>query len=310
MKKETELVIIGAGIAGVSAAVYAKRCGLDFLIVEPGAVGGQILSMEGVDNYVGLGIGLKGKDLAANLTKTLEDLEIAVTAEEVTKIEVESKKVTVYTDNNIYSAQAVIIATGASFRKLGVRGEAEFLGKGVSYCAVCDGFFFKDKEVAVVGGGNTALEEALYLSEITRKVTLIHRRDQFRALDYLQKKVIERKNIEVIFNTIVKEIKGDSIVRETVVENVQSGQSSTLTVDGIFAAIGIIPNTGFLNNTISADNEGFILTDQQMKSSLDFIWAAGDCRKRPLKQLVTAASEGAIAAISVYKYLKGQYISA
>lgn len=309
MKKTTELAIIGAGIAGVSAAIYAKRCGLDFLIFEPGAIGGQLLFMEGIDNYVGLGLGAKGRDLAVKLEETLSGLEIGVTAEEITGVEKDLEGVNLRSSGGDCRAKAVIIASGASFRKLGVKGEAEFSGKGVSYCAVCDGFFFKNKDVAVVGGGNTAVEEALYLSEITRKVTLIHRRDKLRALDYLQKRIFEKNNVEVVFNSIIKEIKGGEALKEVVIENTETALSRSLEISGLFAAVGIIPGTKFLNNIVAADDEGFILTDERMKSSCDFIFAAGDCRKRPLKQLITAASEGAIAAVSAYKRLKGSYIS-
>ena len=309
MNERAELIIIGAGIAGVSAAIYAKRSGLDALLFESKAVGGQLLFMEDIDNYVGLGLGVKGRDLAFELSKTLKELSIPVINEEIRNINLENGVLKASTADGDYYAKSLIIATGASFRKLGVNGEAEFLGKGVSYCAVCDGFFFKNKEVAVVGGGNSALEEALYLSEIAKKVTLIHRRDKLRALDYLQKQLFEKSNIEVVYNSTINEMKGSQLLKEIVLEDKESKNKSSIKVDGLFVAIGIEPNTTTSKDIVSCDEAGFIIADGNMQTSCNFIWTAGDCRKRPLRQLITAASEGAIAAMSAYKYLKGHYIS-
>ena len=309
MRKEIELAIIGAGIAGVAASVYAKRAGLEFSIFEAKGVGGQLLLMEGIDNYIGLETGTKGRELAKNLIKSLKDLEIDIINQEILKVELEEKKVILYTPECIYSAKGLVIATGANFAKLGFKGEAKFLGKGISYCAVCDGFFFKGRDVVVVGGGNTAVEEALYLAEIADKVTLIHRRDELRAMEYLKKQLLAKDNIKVIFDSVVKEAKGSNLLKEVVIENVKDGRSQTLATAGLFVAIGIKPNTEIFKDIVSQENKGFIVTDGKMQSSVDFIWACGVCRQRPLKQLITAASEGAIAALSAYKYLKGHYIS-
>jgi len=308
MKKEIELAIIGAGIAGVAAAVYAKRAGLEFSIFEAKGVGGQLLLMEDIDNYVGLKTGTKGRELAQNLTKTLEELKIDITSQEISKVELGGKKAILHTSECVYSAKGAIIATGANFAKLGFKGEAEFFGRGVSYCAVCDGFFFKGKDVVVVGGGNTAVEEALYLAEISKKVTLVHRRNELRAMEYLKKQLLGRDNIQVIFDSVVEEAKGDDFLKEVVIKSTKDGKSQTLAAAGLFVAIGIKPNTGMFKDIVSQE-KGFVVTDEEMQSSVDFIWACGDCRKRPLKQLITAASEGAIAALSAYKYLKGHYIS-
>lgn len=309
MKKEVELAIIGGGIAGVAAAVYAKRSGLDFCLFEPQAIGGQLMFMESIDNYIGLSLGTKGRDLAATLNKTLNDLDIEVINKRINEITLEGKNIKLSLADSQILAKAAIIATGASFKKLGAKGEDEFCGKGVSYCAVCDGFFFKKKTVAVVGGGNTAAEEALYLSDIADKVILIHRRDKLRALDYLQKEIFEKPNIEVLFSSVVKEIKGDDFLKELVMENTQNNQISSLAVNGLFVAIGVKPNAEVFKSIVSVDEGGFILCDEGMQTSCESIWAAGDCRKRPLRQLITAASEGAIATMSAYKYLKGHYIS-
>lgn len=309
MNSQTDIIIIGAGIAGVSCGVYAKRAGLNPLIFEPGVIGGQLLLMECVDNYVGVPLKTKGRDLAQTLEDTVRDLDIAIVREQIVRIKPDQKEIIVYTQKNQCSAPALVVATGASFKKIDVKGEEQFIGRGVSYCAVCDGFFFRGKTVAVVGGGNTAVEEALYLSDICRKVYLIHRRDTLRAMEYLQKDVFRKENIEVLFNHTIKEIKGGDFVREIILENVLDKTDRVVAVDGLFVSIGIRPNTDIVKGIMTLDESGFILTDNQMKTSCERIWTCGDCRKRPLKQLITAASEGAISAISVYKYLKGQYIS-
>ena len=309
MKNIKELIIVGAGIAGVSAAVYAKRSGLDFLIFEPSAVGGQLLSMQAIDNYVGLGLEAKASQMAENLAQTLKDLDIHPVNEKVAKISHQDEILNIDTDKGIYQAKVVIAATGASFTRLGLEQEAEFTGKGISYCAVCDGFFFKGKDVAVVGGGNTAVEEALYLSQIARKVTLVHRRDKLRALEYLQKQLLAKDNVEIIYNSVVVKPQGQQFLESVLIEDVLTKKQRRLDLNGLFIAIGISPATEVFKELVSLDDKGFIITDEEMKSSLDLIWACGDCRRRPLKQLITAASEGAVAAISVYKYLKGYYIS-
>jgi thioredoxin reductase (NADPH) len=310
MKEDFELAIIGAGIAGVSAAIYAKRAGLKFSIFEPKAIGGQLLLMETVDNYTGINLGTKAQALAASLSGSLSQLAIEPVSEEVLKIEQNSRGVRLFTQENKYCGAGLIVATGASFKRLAINKEEEFTGKGVSYCAVCDGFFFRNKTVAVIGGGNTAAEEALYLSNICKKVYLIHRKPKLRSIEYLQKEIFLRKNIEVIFDSAVKEINGTDFLESITIENIVTKKISGLNINGLFIAIGVKPNTELFKDIIRLDEGGFILTNEAMKTSLDFIWAAGDCRQRPLRQLITASSEGAIAAVSAYKYLKGGYISA
>jgi len=310
MKEVKDLIIVGAGIAGVSAAIYAKRSGLDFLIFEPGAVGGQLNFMQSIDNYAGVGLGLRGSQMAQNLEETLKDLEIEVVREEIKQASIFKGGVSLNSESNSYKVKTVIVASGASFRKLGLAKEDKFIGKGISYCAVCDGFFFKGKDVAVVGGGNTAVEEALYLSDLAAKVTLIHRRDKLRSLDYLQKQLLTKDNIDIVYNSVVIEPKGKELLEGIIIEDTLTKKRRSIALQGLFVAIGISPASGVFKNLVSQDESGFIITDQEMKSSCDSIWACGDCRKRPLKQLITAASEGAIASLSAYKYLKGHYISA
>ncbi|MDD5583617.1 MAG: FAD-dependent oxidoreductase [Candidatus Omnitrophica bacterium] len=309
MNSAIDLIVMGGGIAGVSAAMYAKRAGLKAVIFEPGVIGGQLLFMENVDNFPGVAMGTKGRDFALRLEQTLRDFEIKVNREAIREIRLQKNGVEVVGNDSAYAASGLIVATGASFKKLGLNNEERLLGRGVSYCAICDGFFFKNKDVAVVGGGNSAVEEALYLANLCRKVTLIHRKSSLRALDYLQEEIRTLPNVEIIFNSTIKEIKGGDFLEQIVIENVTEGRTQTLRCNGMFIAIGVSPNTELLKNIVSADENGFITTNEEMKTSCDYIWSCGDCRKRPLRQLITAASEGAIAAVSAYKHIKGHYIS-
>ena len=311
MINNQKVAVLGAGIAGVSAAVYLKRAGLDFTLFEPKAVGGQLLFIDQVDNYVGLPLRTKGRELAKNLSDTLAQLNIKVAGEEIEAIKVtKDNKIEIDYSSGKASFDGLICASGAAFKTLGIKGESEFLGRGVSYCAICDGYFFKGKEVAVVGGGNTAVEEALYLSNIAKKVYLVHRRDGLRAMDYLQQEVRVQKNIELVFDHVVEEITGDNLVGALTVKNIKDNRVRQIKLNGVFVAIGVKPATDLLKGVINLDENGFILTDEEMKTSCDFIWACGDCRKRPLRQLITAAAEGAIASISACRHLKGSYISA
>lgn len=304
-----DLAIIGGGIAGASCAIYAKRAGLNCALFERGLIGGQLLYTEYIDNYIGLPPRYKGGGLTQNLNEALGQLKVEIIPQEVTRIELHDYIVELGSQSESWKMPALVIATGASFKKLGLKGEEEFIGKGISYCAICDGFFFRDKVVAVVGGGNTALEEALYLSNLCQKVFLIHRRGRLRAIDYLQQEVAKKQNIELVLESVVKEIKGDQILNAVILENTKNQKETFLNLSGLFIAIGLKPNTDIFRDVITLDENGFILTDEEMKTSAQCIWACGDCRKRPLRQLITAAAEGAIAAISVYRYLKGSYIS-
>jgi thioredoxin reductase (NADPH) len=306
---ELQLAIIGGGIAGITAAIYAKRAGLNPVVFESSAVGGQILWIDKIDNYPGIGVGSKGYELVESLNAAVKELNISIYQEKITEVKKNADKFSLAAENQQYHADAVIIATGASFKRLNVAGEASLVGKGVSWCAVCDGFFFRNKQVAVIGGGNTAVEEALYLSSLAQKVYLIHRRDKLRALDYLQKRITETNNIKILWNKEVEQIKGDDFVEGLQLKTTGSDKREDIDVNAVFIAIGVKPNTGIVNNLIDLDQKGFILTDKNMSSSLKGLFACGDCRQRPIRQLVTAASEGAIAAVSVYRYLRGNYIS-
>ncbi|MFH1768974.1 MAG: FAD-dependent oxidoreductase [Candidatus Omnitrophota bacterium] len=305
--KTVELAIIGGGIAGISCAVYAKRAGLSPVIFERSSLGGQLLYIDSIDNYPGVALNTKGAGLLKTLTDTVRELNVEVVETEIKSLKVAAGRPVVLTESGDHESAAAVIATGAVFSKLGVEGEEEFTGKGVSWCAVCDGYFFKNKTAAVVGGGNTAAEDAIYLSSLCKKVYLIHRRDQLRALDYLQKELFAKDNIEVILNSRIKAIEGGRFLEAIILES--DKKESTLSVNGLFIAVGVKPNTELCRGVIDMDEGGFIVTDQVMKTSRDYFYACGDCRRRPLRQLVTAAAEGATAALSAYQRLRGSYVS-
>lgn len=308
--KTTPLSIIGGGIAGISAAIYAQRAGLECVLFESKGIGGQIAYMATVENYAGIAPGTPALELTKKLTQSLEALAIKPIFEEITALRKESGNYIITAGEHTYASTGVIVATGASHKKLNVSGENEFAGKGVSYCAVCDGFFFRNKDVAVIGGGNTAVEEALYLSTLCRKVYLIHRRDSLRAMEYLQAQIQAKQNIEIIFSSTLETISGSENVQHITVKSVSENTVRTVAVQGVFVAIGVQPATELFKAILPLTEDGFIITDEHMRIASEAMWACGDCRNRPLRQLITAASEGAIAALSAYKQLKGGLISA
>jgi len=299
----SDLIIIGGGIAGITAAIYAKRSGLDFILLEDKIAAGQINYIDRIDNYPGVKPGISGAEFSAQLTDQLSDLEITIENEKVESIEKDSGNFNIQTSGKKLSAKTIIIATGAYPQNLGLEQENEFKGKGVSYCAVCDGFFYRNKTIAVVGGGNSACEEALYLSNIAKKVYLIHRRDKLRAFDYLANLVINKNNIEMLWNSIISDLKGNQTLEKIVVTNTLTQKETSIDAQGLFVAIGYKPNTEIFKNIINLDDNGFIITDQKMKTSTKGIFACGDCIKKDLRQLITSAAEGALAAISAYSYL-------
>ncbi len=307
--EKKDVAIIGAGIAGIAAAVYTHRAGLSCVLFEKQIPGGQLGFIGNLDNYIGMVPGSTGADLNENLAETLKKLAITPVPREITGIEAGDEAMTVISSEGKSLFGTVIIATGARWKKLGVAGEDVFLGKGVSYCAVCDGFFFKNKDVCVIGGGNSAVEEALYLAKICRKVYLIHRRDSLRALDYLQKELFAAENIKVLFESRLDTISGEASVSKIEVKDNQ-GLVHSLSVGGVFIAIGMEPATSAFSSYLACDEKGFIRTDETMMTSQKGVFACGDCRKRPLRQLITAAGEGAVAAMTAYRYLRGNYISA
>lgn len=290
-----DVIIIGAGPSGLTAALYCGRADLKTLILESAGAGGQLNYIYEIDNYPGF-FG-KGTELAEKFRGQALKFGGVFSTERVLEINsLQDGTKSVKTRKNEYRAKAVIIATGATPRSLGAVGEKEFIGRGVSYCATCDGAFFKDKTVSVVGGGNTAFQDALYLSKFCRAVYLIHRRDSFRASAYLVSKVKSNSKIILRTNEVVEEIKGEIMVNSLVLKNTVTSAPSAIDTSAVFIAAGRIPNSDFAKNILTLDKDGYILTDENMQTSVDGIYAVGDVRKTPLRQIITAAADGAVAA--------------
>jgi len=300
-----DTVIVGGGPAGLTAGIYAARSGLKTIILEEKVFGGQIVFSADLENYPGFPEGISGMDIIDKFLEQAKKFEAEISYEGVEKIENDTScKRVILKNKSCITAKTVILATGASADRLGCPGEAKFMGKGVSYCATCDGAFFKGKTVAVVGGGDSALEEALYLANLVKKIYLIHRRDQFRAVKLLQDRVKKNKKIEIVFDSVVKEILGDKFVKGALIENVKTKQQSRLDIDGIFIYIGQTPNSKFVADLIQTDEYGYIITNEEMETNIPGIFAAGDVRKKSLRQVITACADGAIAASNAQKYIE------
>ena len=308
-----DLIIVGSGPAGLSAAVYAKRAGLKMIIIEKNPVsGGQIIDTYEVDNYLGIP-GVNGFDLGMKFREHADKLGAEFVDATVSSIEVieagSDTKAPVYkvvTDNGEFESNTVILATGAHHSKLEISGEEEFIGKGVSYCATCDGAFYRGKVTAVNGGGDVAVEDAIFLSRFCSKVYLIHRRDELRATKILQEELFGLENVEVIWDSVVKEIKGEDKVNQLVIENVKTKEVSNVDVDGIFVAIGIRPSTDLVDGFVELDGQGYVVAGEDGATSVPGIFVAGDSRKKRLRQIVTAVADGANAVTAVQDFLVGK----
>ena len=303
-----DVIIIGAGVAGMTAAIYARRAGKTVLVLEGGIYGGQIVNTFNIQNWPGEP-GVSGVDLSKKIYHQMHDLGVEIEMDEVLSVEKTSDgdEFTVKTEDEKYSAGAIILAVGTEDKKLGLKGEAKFIGRGVSYCATCDGAFYKSKNVAVIGGGNTAFYDALYLADIVEKVYLVHRRDEFRADASLVEKVRMKKNVEFALGYVPEEILGDKKV--TGIDLTPSGKVKTVTkkmeleVDGVFVAVGKKPKTEKFNDLVELDSEDYIVADESCQTSCAGVFTAGDCRTKTIRQLVTAAGDGAVAAEAAVKYL-------
>lgn len=304
-EKIFDLIILGGGPAGLNAALYAKRGGIDVAIVDTSSVGGQPVNYLEIENYLGFPT-IQGWELAEKFEQHIDKFNIQkFQNEEIQNVDLISTIKTVQTLKNKYLAKTIIIATGASPKKLGIRGEDEYIGKGVSYCAVCDGAFYKNKTVVVIGGGNAAVEEGIYLTKFAEKVYIMHRRDELRADKIIQERAFDNEKIEFIFDSVPLEIVGDDKkVNLIQYKNVKTGEIKTLNVDGVFPYIGFSPNTEFFNAQLVQDEFGFIRVDENMRTSEVGVFAAGDVRRTPLRQVITAVADGAVAGMSAVKYLE------
>jgi thioredoxin reductase (NADPH) len=308
MEKTTyDLVVVGAGPAGLTAGIYAARAKLDVLILEKAAPGGQILMTDWIENYPGFPEGLSGADLIMKMTDQVKNFGVTIETDEVTSLDLSGPDKTLALSGRTITAKTVIIASGASPKKLGVPGEDQFLGRGVSTCATCDAPFFKNSVVAAVGGGNTAIQESLFLSRFVSKLYLVHRRRELRADKLLQERAFENEKIQVLWNSKVTGIKGSNAGVESItIENVVTGKVVDLPVEGCFIWVGTVPNTSFLENSLNLDEGGFIEANQRMETSVPGVYAVGDVRSTPLRQVATAVGDAAIAASMAAEYIEMQ----
>jgi thioredoxin reductase (NADPH) len=302
MSERHELVVIGAGPAGLTAAQYGARANLDVLVIEELAAGGQALLIERLENYPGIAQPISGFELADTMKQQADAFGAKFLEASVQSVTKQERGFLIQTSEGPIEAQAVIVASGSKHRHLGVPGEEAFAAKGVSYCATCDGPFFKGKRIFVVGGGDTACDESMYLSKLTDQVVLVHRKDRFRAQKALASRVLANPRIKVLFNTTVEEIKGGKMVESVVLKDVLTGKTREEHADAVFVFVGATPQTGMVNQ-VAKDEMGSIIVDDHMRTSVPGIFAAGDVRVSPFRQVVTACSDGAIAAHAASQYL-------
>jgi thioredoxin reductase (NADPH) len=298
-----DVIIIGSGPAGLTAALYTARADLKPLVFTGNEIGGQVSITNEVENYPGFPEGLTGPELVEKFQKQAERFGARVEYAEVTEVDFDNHPFRVRSYDNEYQAKSIIIATGASPRKLGVPGEVELTGRGVSYCATCDGFFFQGREIVVVGGGDSALEEGVFLTKFASRVRVIHRRDQLRAGNTLQRRARRNEKIEFVWNTIVTEINGNGAVDSVQVKDVNTGEVSTLEAEGVFIYIGHYPNSQLFRGKLDMDEEGYLITDRRTHTSVPGVFAAGEIADPVFRQVVTSAGEGCKAAIQVERYL-------
>jgi thioredoxin reductase (NADPH) len=301
-----DVIIIGGGPAGLTAGLYTSRSRLNTLLIEIGLLGGQMTTTELIENYPGFPQGITGEELSRLMEEQAKRFGMEVVSQEVVEVKQEGEKKVVKTDESTYLCETLIICTGTEYRKLGVPGEKEFAGKGVSYCATCDGAFFQDSQIFVVGGGDSALTEALYLTKFVKELTIIHRRDALRGTKIYQERVFANPKIKLLWNSVIQEIKGDSIVRSALIKNVKTGEVTEISIEGVFLFVGLSPRTQFLKGLVNLDEAGYIVTDENGETSVKGIFAAGDCRKKLLRQVATAVGDGAMVAFAAEKYLEAK----
>lgn len=304
MEKIYDTIILGGGPAGISAGVYCARGNIDCAIIDTSLLGGQPTNYLEIENYLGFS-SIEGWELSEKFEQHLDKFNVEkFTMEEIQNVDLISNPKVIKTLKGEYKAHSIIIATGAKSTKLNVSGEKEYTGKGVSYCAVCDGAFYKDKTVVVVGGGNAAVEEGIYLTKFASKVYIVHRRDSLRADKIVQERAFKNEKIEFVWDSVVKEIKGDSKVESVVLKNIKTNKTTEMKTDGVFPYIGFTPNCDNFNGQLKQDEKGFIVTDEYMQTSISGVFAIGDVRVTPLRQVITAVADGAVAGVSAVKYLE------
>ena len=302
-KTDYDIVIIGAGPAGLTAGIYAARARMDVLLLEKAVPGGQVLVTDWIENYPGFPEGISGFDLSEKLKTQAEELGLKIETAEVHSLNLAGKVKEIILKDRSITSKSLIIASGASPRKLGI-GEDKFMGKGISFCATCDAPFFKEKTVVAIGGGDTAVQEAIYLTKFAKKVYLIHRRDELRAEKILQERAFANDKIEIIWDSVATGVDGFFGVESVKIKNVKTNEEKTLKADGCFIWVGILPNTSFLNESLKTDETGFIQADKNMQTSVPGVFAVGDVRDTPLRQIATAVGDGAMAAVSAEHFIE------
>ena len=305
-KTSYDVIIIGAGPAGYTAGIYCSRARHDTLLISGLLPGGQLMNTTDVENYPGFEEGIMGPELMLTMRKQAERMNTTIMDDVVVNVDFREKPFKVLTGSEEYEAKAVIVCTGATPRKIGIEGEQTFSGKGVSYCATCDGAFFRNQNIAVVGGGDSCMEEATFLTKFASKVHIIHRRDAFRASKIMQERALNNKKIEVHWNSAVENIIGDQKVQQIILKDTKTGENKTLEMGGVFVAIGHEPNTGLFKNQLEMDENGYIIQKNNTETSVKGVFTAGDVHDHRYRQAVTAAGFGCMSAIDVDKYLSEQ----
>lgn len=299
-----EVLIIGAGPAGMTAAIYAARAGYKTAILEHGVPGGQAATTDMIENYPGFPEGISGPELMMKFFEQTQTFGVEMIYEQVQSLDVSGEIKKVVTDKQTIEAKTVVIASGAKPRTLGVANEGRLRGRGVSYCATCDGFFFRDQPVAVVGGGDTAVEEAMYLTKMCASVTLIHRRDELRANKLAQSRAFANEKLHIMYDTVVDEIVGEDKVTQLKLRNKKTDETSTLDVNGVFIFVGYLPNASFLPAELEVDAQGYIITDEEMATNVPGVFAVGDVRQKKLRQVTTAVGDGGAVMHAIEDYLR------
>ncbi|MFR6290100.1 MAG: thioredoxin-disulfide reductase [Peptococcaceae bacterium] len=299
-----EVLIIGAGPAGMTAAIYAARAGYKTAILEHGVPGGQAATTDMIENYPGFPEGISGPELMMKFFEQTQTFGVELIYEQVQSLELTGDIKRVITDKQTIEAKTVVIASGAKPRTLGVANEGRLRGRGVSYCATCDGFFFKDQPVAVVGGGDTAVEEAMYLTKMCSSVTLIHRRDELRANKLAQSRALANEKLHILYDTVVDEIVGDEKVTQLKLRNKKTDETSQLDINGVFIFVGYLPNDAFLPPELEVNQQGYIITDEEMATNIPGVFAVGDVRQKKLRQVTTAVGDGGAVMHAIEEYLR------